>query len=174
MLRTTLFLALFLASTVAHSQEAYKCKVNGAMVIQDSPCPGSVKRSGDMPSKAEAVPNRAQPQATDKTTKSDIDRNKEFLAARAKEHRINDIKAEIEVRENEITASQVARDRELAALRDQKSRALNNLAGATWEQSISTEMQAVTARYDSDINTKQQRIKQLYADLESTRKSDAP
>lgn len=30
--------SLFFASTVAFAQDAYKCKVNGAMVIQDSPC----------------------------------------------------------------------------------------------------------------------------------------
>ena len=37
--------------------------------------------------------------------------------------------------------------REMDALRAQKARANNNLAGATWEQSLSTEMQAVASRY---------------------------
>lgn len=170
MARTALFLTVFLVSTTAFSQDAYKCKVNGAMVIQDSPCPGSVKRSSDMPSKPDAASNRA-PSAADQNAKSDIDRNKEFISARAKERRINEIKTQIENRENEIAASQAARDRELAALRDQKSYARNNLAGATLEQSISTEMQAVTSRYDSDINTKQQSLKQLYLDLEAAKKN---
>lgn len=171
MIKIMFALCMAMVATNVAAQEVYKCKVNGAMVIQDRPCPGSVKRSSDMPQKTDAQSKGAQPQATDQNPKSDIERNKEFLAARDKERRINDIKSEIENQENEIAASQTARDRELAALRNQKSRALNNLAGATWEQSISAEMQAVTARYDSDINAKQQRLKQLYSDLEAARKN---
>ena len=41
--------------------------------------------------------------------------------------------------------------REMDALRAQKARANNNLAGATWEQSLSTEMQAVAARYKAPL-----------------------
>lgn len=35
------------------AQEAYKCKVNGTLVIQDRPCVGAVKRLDDMPRKVE-------------------------------------------------------------------------------------------------------------------------
>lgn len=43
------------------------------------------------------------------------------------------------------------RNRELAALRQKKALSANNLAGATWEESISTEMQMVADNYNDQI-----------------------
>ncbi|MGQ5459993.1 hypothetical protein ACT80S_00080 [Ramlibacter sp. MAHUQ-53] len=40
-------------------------------------------------------------------------------------------------------------DREMAALRNRKQSAANNLAGATWELSLSSEMSAVATRCDT-------------------------
>lgn len=48
-----------------------------------------------------------------------------------------------------INRQRTACDRELAALSAKKSRANNNLAGATWEVSISSEMTAVATRCDT-------------------------
>lgn len=49
-----LMILFSLALTIGvHAQEAYKCKVNGALVIQDQPCHGTVRRSFDMPTKAD-------------------------------------------------------------------------------------------------------------------------
>ena len=53
--------------------------------------------------------------------------------------------------ENTIVDHQNALTRELAALRQRQSRANNNLAGATYLDSISNEMKAVTARWDTMI-----------------------
>lgn len=53
--------------------------------------------------------------------------------------------------------------REMDALRAQKARASNNLAGATWEQSLSTEMQAVASRYKVMNDADQEQIKALRA-----------
>lgn len=53
------------------------------------------------------------------------------------------------------------RDRELAALRNQKGRALNNLAGATYLESLSSEMQAITSRYDTDMRLIESKIEKL-------------
>lgn len=49
--------ALFFASTVAFAQDAYKCKVNGAMVIQDSPCKvaGPLPAAPDLPASEETI-----------------------------------------------------------------------------------------------------------------------
>lgn len=54
-----------------------------------------------------------------------------------------------------------AMEAELAHLRLKKTAALNNLAGATYEQSISSEMQAVTTGYDTRIRAKDEELKQL-------------
>jgi hypothetical protein len=63
-------------------------------------------------------------------------------------------KQELEVRlvplaEAEVTRHRAQCDKQLAALRAQKALANNNLAGATWEGSISGEMTAVATRCDT-------------------------
>lgn len=70
--------------------------------------------------------------------------------------------------EQEIDGYRAQMDRELAALQYKKSQANNNLAGATWEQSISTEMQAVSEKYRTKIQIARDRIvdlRQRAADL---------
>ena len=63
-------------------------------------------------------------------------------------------KAELEVRtvpgaEMAIERSRAQCDREYRALQDKKLAANNNLAGATWEGSISAEMTALATRCDT-------------------------
>ena len=48
-----------------------------------------------------------------------------------------------------------------AQLRAKKTRANNNLAGATWEQSISDEMQAVAAEYDMKLRKATKELDEL-------------
>ncbi|MGB4227733.1 MAG: DUF4124 domain-containing protein [Candidatus Dechloromonas phosphoritropha] len=176
MTRPALIYALFLASTVAVAQETYKCKTPGGMVYQDRPCPGAVRRSADMPparaesqaAKVEAAPTDATPEARKPPTS--LDRDKAYLAARAKARRINDLQEQIEGQEVSISQSQQARDAELNTIKERKSLASNNLAGATLEHSLATEMQAVATRYDSDIHVKQEKLRQLREDLAKAQK----
>ncbi len=57
MKKITLIFALFAASTAAFAQEAYRCKVNGQMVIQESPCKvaGPAPVIPDLPASPEAI-----------------------------------------------------------------------------------------------------------------------
>ena len=50
---------------------------------------------------------------------------------------------------------------ELSALRQKKSYANNNLAGAQWQTSISEEMSAVTAKYQTMIDAEKDRLAHL-------------
>jgi hypothetical protein len=75
---------------------------------------------------------------------------------------IADLESAIERRNNTMTF-------ELEALRARKGHARNNLAGATWEQSISTEMQAVTAKYATMNAIDIDRLKQMRAELETVK-----
>lgn len=52
-------------------------------------------------------------------------------------------------------------DAEMAALKAQKGRAHNNLAGATWEQSISTEMTALATCCDTEARSLADRLASL-------------
>lgn len=67
------------------------------------------------------------------------------LAQMAKERRIRDL-------EYELRNAERAHDEELDRLRQRKTWANNNLAGATWEGSISQEMQAATAKHNARID----------------------
>lgn len=69
--------------------------------------------------------------------------------------------------ERQIERYQKDMDAELAALRNAKDAAANNLAGATWEQSLSTEMQAVTTKYQTKIKIAQDKIATLREELKA-------
>lgn len=56
-------------------------------------------------------------------------------------------------------------EQELAALRTKKMQANNNLAGATWEQSISTEMSVVVEKYKVQKEADGERLKVMSAEL---------
>jgi hypothetical protein len=67
------------------------------------------------------------------------------------ERAIREIESKIQRLRSRVLEEQDSMNREVAALRDQKQYANNNLAGATWQQSLSGEMSAVVARYDVRI-----------------------
>jgi hypothetical protein len=70
----------------------------------------------------------------------------------------------LEYKQREITQHRASCDQQQANIKSQKVRAANNLAGATWEQSISSEMNAAAARCDT-------RARELVGDLEELRRT---
>jgi hypothetical protein len=60
-------------------------------------------------------------------------------------------------------------DTELAALKRKKLRANKSLAGATWEQSISSEMEAISTSYTNKIQSTQDQINEAKAELKDLR-----
>lgn len=74
---------------------------------------------------------------------------------------MSEITREISLMEGRVDNYRRAMDSEMNRLRNKKLYANNNLAGATWEQSISDEMNAVASKYDSMIRAAQNRIDQL-------------
>jgi len=71
---------------------------------------------------------------------------------------------EIEFKERHIESVRNEMNAELEFLRAKKSRASNNLAGATWEQSISYEMSAVVSTYDMRISRLRDDVARLHAE----------
>lgn len=78
------------------------------------------------------------------------------------ELRIGDIEGAINGRNNQMNL-------EMAAIRERKAYAKNNLAGATWEQSLSTEMQAVASKYKAMNDADFERLKVLRSELDAVR-----
>ena len=71
--------------------------------------------------------------------------------------------------EGQIVEHRSAMSDQIANLQRKKQYANNNLAGATWEQSISDEMSAVSQKYDALIRNDQSQIDLLRADAERLR-----
>lgn len=66
-------------------------------------------------------------------------------------------------KQGEIAAINAEHEAAQAALREKKGRARNNLAGATWEQSISDEMQAVAAAHTTRVGMAQRELEDMRA-----------
>ncbi len=78
-----------------------------------------------------------------------------------KSNRLREINRETKKLEKGISNYQKEMDSEIRRLRDKKMYAANNLAGATWEESISTEMSAIVASIKTKIDAAREKIKSL-------------
>ena len=144
---------------------------NGRPVFQDRPCAGAGEKlvvkpaSGLAPDELPAVELPARKEEVQPPTKQTEAQRLESQIAKSQKHRRRQDLENALVPEARaaIERNRVMCDAELASLRSKKYRANSNLAGAVWEQSISTEMAAVAARCD----TRQQ---QLADHLEALRK----
>ncbi len=163
MLRVTVIaLSLCCASGSAIAQQMHKCKnAQGITAFQQMPC--SPAGGG------ETVEMRQI-----KTTGAGGNQNSarlQYLAKKAgRDRRLLEIDREIRELEDQTVGYRNSMDSELARLRNKKRFANNNLAGATWEQSISEEMIAVATKYDSAIRDAQENIDQLRTEKKQLQK----
>ena len=173
MIKRALIFGLFLTSTVTFAQEPNKCKVGGAWVYQDSPCKviATAKPSTPVSTTSSAAPVPAATPSAPTAAQSELERQKAFLAKGAKDRKISDLKFEIEQAELGITNLRKKMTDELARLENQKYGTNNNLAGAVYLNSLATERQAVTSRYEIDINAQRDKLKQLRDELVAAQKS---
>lgn len=149
-MRYFLMLCSLLACLPAAAQVS-KCLIDGKLVYQAAPCKPGAAQSVLVP--------RAD--VSEDTAKANREKFLANDAVRKTNNRRDRIDAEVGALERDIAGYQKSMDTDLADLQARKARANNNLAGATWEQSISTEMQAVTAKYQTKIKTAQDRIGSL-------------
>ncbi|MFM4976318.1 MULTISPECIES: DUF4124 domain-containing protein [Aeromonas] len=129
--------SLTVAAPMFTQAEIYKCTNNGNVTFSDIPCTNNaqpIEVNVYIPSDDIVAMANQQTQ--------DIEQN---LATSKKQRQIDTLHSEIETKK-------LKRDNELRLLKSKKGLAANNLAGATWENSISAEMQAVTLRYQGEID----------------------
>ena len=141
----------------------YKCKdTQGRTSFQQTPCPGAA-RSEKLDVQPASGPSLATPPTMPSTAGSsaapgspgspvsEADRLNALSARLAKENRLSTLNnLTIGAAQSDIHRAQANCQSEIRALRQRKSLANNNLAGATWEQSLSSEMQAIAARCDTE------------------------
>lgn len=136
MKQEVVFLVLFLP--LVCGAEVYRCQDGGTTVFSATPCgPGARAVVVRPASGVGASAEDGNPSATGSALleRADLASRKRILAD------------EIWRKERQIASLQSEHEARQAELREKKSRANNNLAGATWEKSISEEMQSVTADY---------------------------
>lgn len=149
-----LTVATFAYST-AHAQ-VYKCKQpDGSTAFQDHPCAGKGSAIAIRPAAGEAT--RADPAAAESAT----EKGKALLDQYERDRRVRSLDYDIDHLERTLIADQQRLDSELATLKRKKEYANNNLAGATWESSISQEMQAITERYRAKAEGDRMRLDDL-------------
>ena len=156
-MRWMILATLALSGSVA-AQTIYQCEVDGQLVFSQQPCGEDAKEiEHDFP-----VVELADPAETRPGNFMDDD------------NYVKRVRIERRISRHEATIRnlQRQRDREIAAIRRKARYASNNLAGATWEQSLATEMQALTDRYNSEIGVEQSSIDRLRDDLDRLRVRD--
>lgn len=141
-----------------------KCvSADGKVSYQAQPCSGGTSKTINI----QAAPTaEAKSNATPKSAESGAQTSEQrTLAGFERERRIRELKDEIAGLERVIDSRNRRMQVEMESLRYRKSFANNNLAGATYEQSLSTEMQAVATRYKAQNEVEFERIRALRTEL---------
>ena len=137
----------------APDEQARRVELSGA---------GSASRQSalDAGSDASLVQGKSGPRGGDRLTSM-----KGFLAEAERDRKRDSLAVDLRNAERALSNTQGAMDAELGRLRSKKDYANNNLAGATWESSISQEMSAIAQRYDTKIRLAAERVERLRAEL---------
>ncbi|MEO1751148.1 DUF4124 domain-containing protein [Thiofaba sp. EF100] len=152
---------MLLAVPVLAHAEIYKCVVNGQTVFSQQPCAKDaveVKPKVVKPS-ADAMAEQSVVNASIQASASSMERDRRM---RQLEQAIADADARIAQLERD-------RDAKILMLRVKRIHANNNLAGATWEQSLATEMDAVATQYGTSIQSAQMEKQRLIDELNRMR-----
>lgn len=182
MRRTVLLVTMAaMATTCAPALAINKCAgPDGKVVFQDTPCaPGKGGEIDVRPASGRSsVVAPVQPREAGSTsntggaapppTMTEAQRIEAQISASQRERR----KSELDVllvpnARQKISALRANCNRQLAGLRAQKAQANNNLAGATWEGSISSEMIAVSTRCDTESRMAKDELDELLAECRS-------
>lgn len=154
------FALLLLTSPASHA--IFKCTDRGVTVFQDAPCPtggGEIKvKPASGASQAQGQPPASQQPAAPSASKFDPVASLKRVQG---ERRVVEIDREIHAAERRVEDARERMDREIAIAKESKNYARNNLAGATWEQSLAMEMQAATSRFQAVSDAENAKIKAL-------------
>lgn len=155
------------ALAVMPAAAQFKCTgADGKVTFQQTPCATADKQQQMNIRSAPPTPVAGKASGESGTVEQRMVRSME------RERRIREIEQEIADTEAGMNRRGALMQAEMSAIRDRKALASNNLAGATWEQSLSTEMQAVAAKYKTLSDLDLERLKQLRADLAKAKGSN--
>lgn len=164
-MRKLLIVTTLLFPVCSYAQ-VYKCEVDGVVKYSQQPCSDNAEltqystEAPTPPATIAELPQSASiaPQQPAVDHKAESERINESIRQR-------NINSEIIRLTAERNRKMRERDQKMAQIRKTKQSAANNLAGATWEESLSKEMSAVAMQYDTDIRSLDNRIDRLREDL---------
>lgn len=156
-------LAAALAASGAQAQ-VYKCTEGGKTVFSDVPCVSGREINVRPASGASQAPMAPSSQAS--PTASATSKEKALLGQYERERKLRGIDYDIEQLERTLENDQKRLDDDLKAYQRKKMYANNNLAGATWQSSISEEMQAMTQSHESKAASDRAKLEKLRAERE--------
>lgn len=175
-----IIVAIGMLMTTSQSFAINKCLVEGKVIFQDQACasgqggrievkpasgPSGVAATAPLESAADANKASAKPQ-------SEAERLDALTAQSQKERRLVLLEARlIPDAEGSLQGKRRTCDQELSSLRARKTNASNNLAGATWEQSLSTEMAAIATRCDTEMRMIQDDLSRFRLEVSSLRRT---
>jgi hypothetical protein len=136
----------------------YKCEVKGVMTYSQIPCSDDAELTEYTADEASSPTNPQQQAAQTESPAETLARVRDALIKR-------DLQLEITKLKGDKARLQSRRDIEITKLRQSKLKANNNLAGAVWEESVSQEIAAITAKYDTDIRAVDSEIDRLSKQL---------
>ena len=161
----------------------YKCQdASGRTTFQEIPCTGAnqgVKLDVHPASGNPATPQAAtaagavlpatgtgtEAPASASPSMTETDRLNQLSARLAKENRLSTLNnLAVGAAQGEIFRAEAQCQAEIEAVRNRKALADNSLAGATWEQSLSSEMQAIAARCDTEQRRLQANLDRLLSE----------
>ncbi|WP_275100156.1 DUF4124 domain-containing protein [Sedimenticola hydrogenitrophicus] len=152
-----LMLGMIAALFASQAGAAYKCVVDGKTTFSQTRCaPEAEKMELKARQPSETDIQNAETRAEE--IKDQITKNKVQRDTRKIKYRISEL-------ERDVSRYQRSMDAELEIIRLKKTQANNNLAGATYEQALATEMKAVIDNYSSKISDARDQIKELRGQL---------
>lgn len=168
MIRIAMALLLFV-STAANA-EIYRCAVGGKMLFQDKPCAGASRDDNQVEVKATpavvAAPAAVDPEVESAPKSAPAATStQDWIKQRDLENRRNKLKSTISKLEQKGRKIRSEHNRDMALLDAEGSTANNNLAGATYLQSIAAKKQALATTYEADIAANQSAIDRAAQDL---------
>lgn len=138
--KITLLLILYIFTGYANAASVYKCDIDGVITFSQQPCDDNL--TPIVIKQLSGSNTKVKPKAISTSNKTAIKQLDEVKAYQLGQ----------EIKRNDHTISRYEKkmNKELTILKARTYSANNNLAGAIYQESLSSEMIAVTNKYNSD------------------------
>lgn len=155
----------FLLCNLANA-EVYRCVIDGKVSFSDKACPGA-GAAIDVKVSPPSSPGSDSEMQLIQNDRDRIQSNEKVRQRLDNRLKIRQLDEEIDSAQIKLRMLSGQMESELQALKNKKRSANNNLAGAVYEQSISSEMNAVTASYNNKIIIQKNEIERLQREKQS-------